>query len=82
MTSDEGSIGLAYCAGSDVVVSAGQQRGKEAGPAGLGFGASEDAQKEMADDPFSQYRKKRSGFYHDSLSRAQAAAEARLQAAA
>ena len=58
-----------------LISTAGEKR--DGGPAGLGFGIVPD---ENADDPFNQYRKKRSGFYHDSLSRAQAAAAAKLQA--
>lgn len=43
---------------------AGEQGG--GGPAGLGFG---EAYQVIPDDPFSQYRKKRSGFYHESIAR-------------
>lgn len=45
----------------------------EGGPTGLGFGSGASADNNL-DDPFCQYRKKRSGFYHEAITRATAAA--------
>jgi hypothetical protein len=46
---------------------AGEKR--DGGPAGLGFGDTGGGKGVNSDDPFSQYRTKRSGFYHDSMAR-------------
>lgn len=49
---------------------AGERR--DGGPAGLGF-ASEPSAAGGVDDPFSTYRKQRSGVYHETLGRLSAA---------
>ena len=44
------------------------------GPAGLGFASTTGTGEHSMDDPFNQYRKQRSGFYHDAITRATASA--------